>query len=174
MRKLEIKDADIMQIAIQQEIQRSEQSRYDHRLHGLLLACNGFNSYEVAQMLGHSPRTVQYWIRRFEESGFAGLEDQPREGRPGAINDELYKQIGQDLRCSPREFGHPQNLWDGRLLSHHLAKTYKVKIGVRQCQRLFHKLGFRLRKPRPVIANADPEAQLRYKKTASNGQKRKH
>jgi transposase len=171
MRKLEIKDADIMQIAIQQEIQRSEQSRYDHRLHGLLLACNGFSSYKVAQMLGHSPRTVQYWIRRFEESGFAGLEDQPRAGRPGTIDAELYKKIGHDLRCSPRAFGHCQNLWDGRLLSHHLAKVHKVKIGIRQCQRLFHRLGFRLRKPRPVIANADPEAQRRYKKTASNGKK---
>ena len=32
MRKLEIADADVMRIAIQQEIQRSEESRYGHRL----------------------------------------------------------------------------------------------------------------------------------------------
>ena len=34
MRKLEITDADVMRLAIQQEIARSDESRYDHRLHG--------------------------------------------------------------------------------------------------------------------------------------------
>ncbi len=36
MRKLEVADCQIMQIAVQQEIQRNEDSRYDHRLHGVL------------------------------------------------------------------------------------------------------------------------------------------
>jgi hypothetical protein len=41
MRKLEIADPEIMRIAIQQEILRSDESRYDHRLHGLLLLTSG-------------------------------------------------------------------------------------------------------------------------------------
>jgi hypothetical protein len=41
MRKLQIEDAEVMQIALQQEIARSEESRYDHRLHGLLLVTQG-------------------------------------------------------------------------------------------------------------------------------------
>ncbi len=77
MRKLEIKDADIVQIAVQQEILRSEDSRYDHRLHGILLVYSGKSCNEVAELFGHSPRTVQYWVRRFERSGFAGLQEAP-------------------------------------------------------------------------------------------------
>jgi hypothetical protein len=34
MRKLEIADAQIMQLAIRQEIERSDESRYDHRCTG--------------------------------------------------------------------------------------------------------------------------------------------
>ena len=41
MRKLEISNPEVMRIAIQQEIARSDESRYDHRLHGLLLVANG-------------------------------------------------------------------------------------------------------------------------------------
>ena len=41
---------------------------------------------------------------------------------------------------------------------------YRVSIGVRQCQNLFHKLDFRLRKPRPVIAKADEEKKREFKK----------
>jgi hypothetical protein len=35
-------------------------------------------------------------------------------------------------------------------------------------------LRFRLRKPRPVIAQADPAAQERYKKTPSSGPPPRH
>ena len=167
MRKLVIQDAEIMRLALQDEILRSEESRYDHRLHGILMVCSEFSCYEVAEILGHSPRTIQYWVRRFEQSGFAGLQEAPRAGRTAALDPDMYQAVGEDLRRSPREFGYFQNLWNGRLLSHHLAQKYKVPLGIRQCQRLFHRLGFRLRKPRPVIANADPIAQGAYKKTPS-------
>ena len=43
MRRLGIRDADIMRLAVQQEIMRSEESRYDHRLHGILLCCSGLS-----------------------------------------------------------------------------------------------------------------------------------
>lgn len=173
MRRLEIKDADIMQIAVQQEILRSEDSRYDHRLHGILLVCSGYSSKEVAELFGHSPRTVQYWVRRFEHSGFAGLEETPRPGRPPAIDEAMLQAIGRDLRLSPREVGYTQNLWDGKLLSHHLSGRFGVSLGVRQCQRMFRRLGFRRRKPRPLVAKSDPEAQRKFKKTSASRRKRR-
>ena len=174
MRKLQIRDADIMKVALQQEIVRSEQSRYDHRLHGVLLICAGKTCYEVADLLGHSPRTIQYWVDRFEQSGFAGLEDSERPGRPAALDERTREEIGQELRQSPRQLGYGQNLWDGKLLAHHLDARYGVRLGVRQCQRLFRDLGFRRRKPRPVIAQADPDAQRAYKKTAPPSAKKGH
>jgi transposase len=171
MRKLEISDVEIMRIAVQQEIARSEESRYDHRLHGILLVSHGINSYQVAEWLGQDPRTIQRWVTRFERQGFAGLQEGERDGRPSKLNETQWKAIGRELRINPREMGYSQNLWDGKLLSHHLAKIYGVDLGVRQCQRIFRQMGFRLRKPRPVIAKADPEAQAAYKKIAPIRQK---
>ena len=167
MRKLEIKDGGIMQIAVREEIHRSEESRYDHRLHGILLILSGYSCYDVAQLFGQSPRTVEYWVKRFERSGFAGLQEVDRPGRPRLLGGAERQKIGEDLRRSPRNWGYPQNLWDGKLLSHHIEKEFGVHLGVRQCQRLFHQMGFRLRKPRPLIANSDPFAKKRYKKNPS-------
>src|SRR6516164_2770373 len=45
MRKLEISDPEIMGVAIRQEIERNDESRYDHRLHGLLLVVSGVNYF---------------------------------------------------------------------------------------------------------------------------------
>jgi transposase len=163
-----------MQVAIQQEIVRSDESRYDHRLHGVLLVCSGLSTYEVAELFGQSARTVQYWVRRFEQRGFAGLQEAERPGRPTTLDASTLEQVGNDLRREPRELGYTQTLWDGKLLSHHLGLTYRIHLGVRQCQRLFAQLGFRRRKPRPLIAQADPEAQRAYKKTPAYRAKKRN
>ena len=173
MQKLEISDVEIMRLAVQQEIARSEESRYDHRLHGILLVSQGLSCYQVGEWLGQDPRTIQRWVKRFESRGFSGLQEGERLGRPGKLNEGQWEVIGRELRRNPRELGYPQSLWDGKLLAHHLAKGYGVDLGVRQCQRMFNQLGFRLRKPRPVIAQADPEAQKAYKKTPAIRPRRK-
>jgi transposase len=68
MKQLSVKDAVLMQIAIQEEIQRSEESRYDHKLHGVLLVANGYDSYQVAEMFGQNPTTIQRWVKKFNKS----------------------------------------------------------------------------------------------------------
>jgi len=174
MKRLEIADREVMEIALQNEIHRSEEARYDHRLHGVLLACRGMSAYEVGELLGHNPTTIHRWIKSFEAKGFSGLEDEERQGRPKRLSVQQLRGVDRDLRKSPREFGYTQNLWDGKLLSHHIAQREQVVLGVRQCQRLFHQLKFRLRKPRPVIARADGEAQEAFKKTPRPGGKGRH
>jgi transposase len=174
MKRLDIEDNEIMQIAIQQEILRSEDSRYDHKLHGVLIVSKGYSCSEVGELFGHDATTVQRWVNRFNQKGFAGLYEGERTGRPKKIDPKAWEQLGRDLRKNPREFEYAQNMWDGKLLSHHLEQQYGIKLGVRQCQRIFNKMEFRRRKPRPVIANADPDAQAAFKKNSPNGTRSKH
>jgi len=164
MRKLTIHNADTIRLSILEEIQRNEDSRYDHRLHGILLVTSGMSCPQAADILGQAPRTIEYWVRRFNAHGFDGLKTKSKPGRPPTLDETTLTKVGNDLRQPPRSLGYSQNLWDGKLLSHHLATAYGVQLGVRQCQRLFKRLGFRLRKPRPVISRADPEAQKAFKK----------
>ena len=169
MRKLQIEDAEVMQLAIRQEIGRSEESRYDHRLHGLLLVAAGQSCTEVAQLFGENATTVQRWVRRFEETGLAGLRDGERPGRPRSLAATHWRRLEADLRKSPRDFGLEASLWDGPLLAEHLRRRYRLDLGVRQCQRLFRHMGFRLRKPRPQVAQSDPVRVAAVKKTAPAG-----
>src|SRR5271157_960083 len=132
-------------------------------------SCSSVRALAAAGWPGEDPRTIQRWVHRFETAGFAGLQEGERPGRPVRLTEAQVEAVGRDLRRSPRLWGYSQNLWDGKLLAHHLAKAYGVDLGPRQCQRLFHRLRFRLRKPRSVIAHADAAAQARYKKTPSPG-----
>jgi transposase len=169
MRKLTIADAAVMRLAIQQEIARSDESRYDHRLHGLLLVARGHSCPQVAEWFGEDRRTVQRWVRRFETHGLTGLRDGARSGRPTTLNAQQWAALGRDLRREPQAFGHAGHLWDGKQLSGHLRLRYGVRLGVRQCQRLFGRMGFRLRKPRPQVAQSDPIKVATFKNTAPPG-----
>ena len=112
MKPLTISDADSMILAIQDEIRRSEESRYDHRLHAILLVAQDNSCGKVAQMLGDAPRTVEYWVKRFEEFGFSGLMDGERPGRPTRLDKNHISAIGDALRRSPDDFGF-SGQWDG-------------------------------------------------------------
>jgi transposase len=166
MRALTISDAATIVFGLQDEIRRSEESRYDHRLHGVLLVAQGMTCPQVAELLGDAPRSVEYWVRRFEQSGLAGLREGERSGRPRRLDEEQLREIDGALRRTPREAGLSGNLWDGKTLAAWIAQRYGIELGVRQCQRLFRQLGFRLRKPRPAIAQADPARQKEHKKNS--------
>lgn len=165
MKPLTIADADTMVLGLQDEIRRSEESRYDHRLHGVLLVAQGMTCPEVGRLLGDAPRSVEYWIRHFEERGLAGLVEGARPGRPRRLSETQLQQVQAVLRRAPSEVGLSGILWDGKTLQAWLAGHYRVRLGVRQCQRMFRQFGFRLRKPRPLIAHADPVLQKTHKKT---------
>lgn len=167
MRPLRISEATSV-LSLQQEIQRSEESRYDHRLHGVLLVAQGMTCPEVARLLGDSRRSVEYWVHRYDERGLAGLTEGERSGRPRRLKEKQIQEINRVLRGKPSDAGMPVNLWDGKTLSAWIDKAYGIQMGVRQCQRLFRQLEFRLRKPRPVLARADPARQRKHKKNSAN------
>jgi transposase len=99
----------------------------------------------------------------------AGLQEGERSGRPRRLDDRQLAKIGRVLRQSPRDAGMKTNIWDGKTLSAWIEQQYGDELGVRQCQRLFRQLGFRLRKPRPEVACADPELKRMHKKTPTSG-----
>ena len=166
MKALTISDASTIVLGLQDEIRRSEESRYDHRLHGVLLVAQGMSCCQVASLLGDAPRSVQYWVRRFEKNGLAGLQEGQRSGRPARLNPHQIAEIQNALRARPSDFGLTGNLWDGKTLAAHIERKYRVTLGARQCRRFFRQWGFRLVKPRPIIARADPARQAEHKKNS--------
>ena len=174
MKALTVSDSENMIMALQDEIRRNDVSRYDHRLHGVLLVAQGMTCPKVAELLGDSPRSVVNWIQNFGASGLGGLSEGERSGRPGRLSGRQLSRVEAALRSPPTEVGLATTMWDGPTLSEYLRREHGVQLKVRQCQRLFRQLGFRLRKPRPQVAKADPELQATHKKTPRPGAKSQH
>ncbi len=165
MRPLKIADSATIVLGLQDEIRRSEESGYDHRLPGVLLGAQGMTCPEAGRLRGDAPRSVEYWVRRFEEKGLAGLVEGARSGRSRRLNESQLQELDAVLRRTPRAGGLTGTLWDGKALRVWIARHFQVGWGVRQGPRLFRQGGFRWRQARPLIAHADPERPRAHKKT---------
>ena len=136
MNKLEISNPKAALAAISREITRSEESRYDHRLHALLLVIAGQSCQQAAELFGEDRRTIQRWVKSYETHGLDGLREGERLGRPASLNERQWKALKRDLSRSPQLFGFEPEKWSGKLIFEHLRLKYGVSLGLRQCQRI--------------------------------------
>jgi transposase len=171
MRPITLLDPENSRVVLQQEINRHQDARYDHRLHCVSLVASGMSCEQVAAFFGDSPRSVVNWVRRFDQKGLAGLAEGNHSGRPSNLSAEQMEEVRALIRKSPTEAGLSANFWDGKTLAACLQARYQIQLGVRQCQRLFHQLEMRHRLPRPAVGKADPQRQAGHKKNSRHGRK---
>ena len=73
----------------------------------VLAAADGLSSGEIARRLDCHPSTVGKWRGRFARSGFDGLHDEPRPGKPRTIRDEdVERVIVKTLEEQPLDATH--------------------------------------------------------------------
>ncbi len=68
------------------------------------------------------------WVRRFNEKGIAGLEDQPRPGRQPIYGDEVHSQLVGLATQKPRTLGYPFALWTLERLQVAFQERYGVHL----------------------------------------------
>jgi transposase len=171
MRALTLSSPEHSRAVLQQEINRHQDARYDHRLHCVLLVASGLSCEETSGLFGDSPRTLVNWVRRFDLKGLAGLAEGNHSGRPPRLSAEQLEEVHDLVRRPPAAAQMEANLWDGKSLAACLQKRYGVAMSVRQCQRLFRLVDTRYRLRRPLVAKADPQRQAEHKKNSRRGRK---
>jgi transposase-like protein len=83
----------------------------------VLAVADGAGTSAAARQVGVSRPTVIKWRDRFAAHGLAGLEDEPRTGRPKTIDDGAI--IATTLEPPPAKLGVTH--WSSRLLGKHLG-----------------------------------------------------
>ena len=165
LRSATIRNAEIVAAQIQDEINGKPEGRFYHRIHLLLLMAQGMSCKTVANLYNRPLRTVQRWVKELNENGLDALRDESKSGRPTRLNAQQIAELKDDLAGSPQLFSFSQGFWDGPLLAHHIETKYGIKLCVRQCQRIFRRLGFTLLRPRTRPEGSTVNAREAFKKT---------
>ncbi len=103
-----------------------------------MLVAAGRSCYEVAKVFGDDPRSVERWVRKYQKNGVAGLREKLHTGRHATLDDAQMHQLVLALQSPPRECGHVDSAWSGKLLRAEIQRRFGSSLSARHCQRLFN------------------------------------
>ncbi|HSA05827.1 MAG TPA: helix-turn-helix domain-containing protein [Candidatus Gastranaerophilales bacterium] len=136
-----LKLKETVQKEIKNVFKSSESARFIRKIDILALVSNGHHITSVSKLFKISRMSISNWINQANDKGLEALKDKKRPGRKSSIIPEIEELLKIDIEKSPLDIDYENNDWDGKLLARHLKEQYQIKLGIRQCQRLFHKLG---------------------------------
>lgn len=168
MKKLNINEPKKIERQIDKLINSDPEGKFIYRLCSLKVFLNDptCTTESLGKLMQTSPRTIANWIKWINSEGTIDiLRDQDKPGRNATLNEDQMEHLKGQIQKHPNESGLDSNLWDGKLLSHYIKKQFGEDLKVRQCQRIFNKLGFRLKRGRTMVAKGNPEAKKALKKT---------
>lgn len=142
----------------------SDESRYHFRVFAVNMVLSGCTASQIGTMAGVSKQAVTGWVKTADEQGFEALRPKPRPGRPTKLSPDQKTAIDAALKSDPSTYGF--KVWDGPSLSTYIKRTTGIDIGIRQCQRLFHELGYSHIRPQPYPSkeNENSEPRNAFKK----------
>lgn len=117
------------------------------RIAGLLLILAGWKSTAVAELFSLSRPSVISWIKRANEEGLVSVEDKPRSGRPGKLDEKATSTLKEALSRSPEEYGINRFRWDGVVVVEFLKKNLSISLKPRQARNWLRKLGYVRKRP---------------------------
>jgi transposase len=148
-----------------QRVSRQAVGRVALRAQMVLLSDRSFSVPQIAEIHECGEEVVRTWLRRYEEAGVAGLEDEPRSGGPP--KDPLARHIvDAQASQSPECSGHVQTCWTVRLLTAFLVSRFHVRLSPATVRRLLKQMGWRWARPRLAPASVlrrkeDPAAAVK-------------
>ena len=119
----------------------------------VLAVADGAGTSGTAQALGVSRPTVIKWRDRFAANGIAGLDDDPRSGRPKTIDDAAI--IAATLDAPPVSLSVTH--WSSRLLGRHLG------IGDATVARAWRRYGIKPWRRETFKFSTDPELEAKVR-----------
>ena len=142
----------------------SDDSKFYFRVFSVNMVLSGLPVSQISKFAGVSRMTVSSWVKFADEKGFDALKLKGHKGRPPKLTGGQLKEIRQTLESEPQKYGY--HVWDGPSLSDYISSKYNITLSVRQCQRLFHSLGFSLIRPQlyPSKGYEDTDARIALKK----------
>ena len=132
------------------------------RYHALVLMHEFQNCTTVAKLVKKSRTTIQSWVKAFNADGIDAIVPNSLPGRPSRLSEDHKEELKKDISTHPRKLGYEFSNWEGKSVSEHIKNKFGVLLKVRQCQYLFHELGFTLQRPRYKFPKANPEKQKEF------------
>lgn len=110
---------------------------------------------EIAELIGCSQPTVNYWIQRFKKN--ESLETKPRSGRPTILSEDVKSSLKKKIENLLKNANDSFNSVSTKEIKDLIASELGVNYSMRHVERIMHDLGFSLITPRTTHVRHDQE-----------------
>ncbi len=124
---------------------RTEAARLVQRAKVIWLSHQGYQVAEIADEVGYSQNSVRKWIKRFTAHGLAGLQDDPRPGRPVTYPPEQVSVVIETALTKPATLGLPFACWTLDRLEAYLNEHKQIGMKRSRIDDLLMREGLRWR-----------------------------
>ena len=121
---------------------------------------------EAAESVELHYTNAHVWMKRFLDSGIAGLSDRPKSGRPRRYDEDSTTEIIKVASARPKDLGLKFTTWSLQKLEEHLQKKRHLKRITRSTiRRRLQAEGFKFNAGQTWCESKDPDFEV--KKTKS-------
>ena len=121
-------------------------------------AVEGLSAPGIAAKMGLCGATVRFWLKRFNERGLSGLEEDMRSGRPPTYTAEERSAVIAAALSRPAELGLPFASWTLDRLQAYLGEDKGIPIKRTRIDEILIAEGLRWRKQETWFGHkVDPE-----------------
>ena len=133
----------------------------------------GMKLRKIGEVLDIPHTKAHYWIKRYKKYNLDGLKTIKQKGKTPLLSPKDLTKIKEYLVNNKLKTNHgiPAG-WNSRDVKFHIKSNYNISYSLRHIERLLHKLGFSLIKPRPRNIKSSLEKQEDFKKEFKKNLKR--
>jgi transposase len=131
-------------------IKNEKDARVKERLQGVLWRLENIDYTEIAKRLKRHIDTIREWVKRWNKSGYKGLMDKPKSGRPTILSKEETKEIVDELNVK-----ETQSRTTCKTLVKKITEKFNKKISEDSVRIMLHKYKISWKKPDKVDYRRD-------------------
>jgi transposase len=146
-------------------VRKERDSRKRDRLRAALLALEGKEACEIAEMLARSRRGVQDWVYLYRDGGIDALAPKPQPGRKTKLSSEREAEFKVRFAAGPKPEDGVCTL-RGKDAVRILKQEFGVQYSLDGAYCLLHRLGLTSLRPRPRHEKQDPAKQQEFRERA--------
>jgi len=136
------------------------------RILAIAMVLDGHSRSAAAKAQAMDRQTLRDWVIRYNESGVAGLADQPRSGRPPYLDAEQMRELEDWVEQGPDLKQDGVVRWRRIDLCRRVKQRFGVALHERSMGKLLRRLDFRRISVRPQHPQSDEAAQETFEKTS--------
>lgn len=151
-------------LELKKQAEKAGESRVAKRIHAVLLNNEEYTGTSIAKLL-HAPRSkVSLWLKNYEDYGYEALLEGQRSGRPAQLSEDQKIELEDIIDSGSITYGFTSAVWTSIMIGQVIHNEFGVDFHPGHIRKVLKKMNYSMQKPKRVLARADEEQKMKWRR----------